>query len=255
MIIFRYILGTIRALLLLLLMAIMLFLYFISIPIFGNKPERAFRLRRNYIKGVFIIMNIRFELKGLENRPDAPALYISNHRSFSDPFYLCRYIDAYVIAKAELGDIPLVSQGIRTTGIIFVKREVQSSRSATRQAMVDIVNHGYNVAVYPEGKTSDEQTTLPFKPGTFEEAVELDIPVVPVVLEYMHSRALWVEGGIGTQFYRQFGYWSNPAKMSILPPMKGTNGIDLMNKVRDCVNTEITNMHQGWSLAFPTPQE
>ncbi len=236
-------------------MAIMLFFYFISIPIFGNSPKRAFRLRRNYIRGVIVIMNMSFELKGLENIPDTPSLFISNHRSFSDPFYLCRYIDAFVIAKAELGDIPLVSQGIRTTGIIFVKREVQSSRSATRQAMVDTIKKGYNVAVYPEGKTSAEKTTLAFKPGTFEEAVLLDIPVVPVVLEYKHPRALWEVGGIGSQFYRQFGYWSNPAKMSILSPIKGTDGIALMNKVRSSVNQEIERMHRGWSLAFPTPQE
>ena len=98
-----YLLAAIRAIVLFLLMIVFLGGYFITVPIRGNTPERAFRLRRRYIRIAQRVIGMRLEHHG--HICKAPALYISNHRSLSDPLATCRFVDAYVIAKAEVGKV------------------------------------------------------------------------------------------------------------------------------------------------------
>lgn len=250
MIVLRYLLAIVRALLIVILMFWFVLGYAISIPILGNTPKRAFRMRRNYLRLCILILNMKLELKGLEHIQDHPSLYVCNHRSFADPFYLCRYLDAYVIAKAELGNIPLLAQGIRLTGVIFVNRDIKDSRSATRVAMVETIESGYNVAVYPEGTTHGGVTTKEYKPGTFLEAAANGYTVVPVAVEYRDERALWTEGSMESQFIKHFGHWHNPAKMTFLPPIKNDDGIQLMQSAKDATDRELEQMQKGWSRVF-----
>lgn len=193
---------------------------------------------------------MKLEVSGLEHIQDHPCLYVCNHRSFADPFYLCKYLHAYVIAKAELANVPLLAQGIRLTGVIFVNRDKKDSRSATRQAMVDSIESGYNVLVYPEGTTNGARTTKEYKPGTFMEAAENGYTVVPVAMEYRDERALWVGGSMEKQFIKHLGYWSNPAKMQFLPPIKGDDGKQLMQDAKDATDLALLDLQKGWSRTF-----
>jgi len=194
------------------------------------------------------IMGMTIDKKGEIH--DQPALYVCNHRSLSDPVALTYYLDAYVIAKAEVADIPILNKGAKLTGIIYVKRESKDSRKATRQAMIDTVKSGLNVLVYPEGTTNGNMDTLPYRPGTFIEAAKNGIPVVPVVLEYKTKWDLWLEGGIPYQWFKQFWKLKTEVKIVIGEPVVSDDFEWLREKVESWSNAEIIAIHDEWEGSY-----
>ena len=191
------------------------------------------------------ILNIKTDVKG--EAVDRPALYVSNHRSFVDPLILSKYVDAFVIAKAEIADYPLINKGAEATGIIWVARGDAESRNEARRAFVDVIKGGHNILVYPEGTISTKQGTLPFKKGTFYEAAKEGIPVVPVAIEYRSPRDVWTISNIVWQYMRSFGKWKTEVRLVIGPVIEGDDGKALADQCHQWINDQMVNMQDGWT--------
>ena len=226
--------------------------YTISLVVSRHTPNRAFRLRRNWLRVANFILNIKVEKKG--KPPITPAIYVSNHRSFSDPLVLLQHLNAYVIAKAEVSSYPLINKGAELTGIVYVKREDWGSRRATRDTMVETIRKGYNILVYPEGTVGKDPHTLPFKRGTFKTAANESIPIVPVAIEYQSPRDLWVIPNFMKQYLYQFSKWRTNVRLEFGPVMEGEDGMKLHDDAHQWVNEKIEMMQEGWSKSFlPQP--
>lgn len=246
--ILHFLRAGIRAITVVLLMAIWILGYLISLIFSKHTQTRAFNLRRSFIRVAMPILGIKVEYEGTPIND--PALYISNHRSFPDPMINCLLIDAFVIAKAEVANMPIISKGAELTGAIFVKRENKSSRSATRDKMVEVIKSGLNVLVYPEGTVGTQAQTLPFKKGTFIEAAKHNFPVVPIAMEYQDEIDLWYRNHFVKQMFKQFGKRRTYVKMSIGPAMRSDDGIALSEQAEKWVNEKIKELNRGWSKMF-----
>ena len=215
-----------------LLFSMMLFMigYLFSRMIRKHSTEATFRLRRRWLEWQALpVLGMKVTLDG--QTATEPAIYVCNHRSFSDPIVLCRYIDAYVIAKAEVAKYPLIHQGAALTGIIYVDRDSKDSRSNTREAMVSTVKDGKNILVYPEGTVSDDEGILPYRKGPFYEAATHGLTVVPCVLEYRDAKDRWAHISLIAQYMRQFSARETVAHLHIGPPMRSTDGEALHDQV------------------------
>ena len=246
----RFILASIRALILILAMVIFLIPYAIlSSFLFKNTAKRAYTLRRLYVNFALFILGVKIDREGeLYNEN---CLYVCNHRSFSDPLILLKYLDAYVIAKAEVADMPLISTGAKLTGIIYVKRDSKDSRSAVRRTLIKTIKEDQlNVLVYPEGTTNPFKSLMEYRPGTFLEAAKHGISVVPVVLEYKSEKDVWFNRGLFSQFFRQFGHLQTHTKLSVGPIFKNDDGIALRDEVWQWSENKNQNMHEGWDSYF-----
>jgi len=176
-----------------------------------------------------------------------PALYISNHRGLLDFFVVLRYVNAFVVSKAEVQNIPIFAPAASRTGVIFVKRENKESRGATRKAIVDTILKGGNVLVFPEGTTNALQTTMEFKRGTFEEAAKNGFPVVPISIEYKSERDLWKEGSTWKMFVSQFGKWRTHCKLRFGEPLYSDDPIVLLNSTKQWIDDQMLDIQEGWS--------
>ncbi|NNE27342.1 MAG: 1-acyl-sn-glycerol-3-phosphate acyltransferase [Saprospiraceae bacterium] len=246
----RFILASIRALILMISLVIFIAPYaLLSGIFFQNTPERAYGLRRFYVNIAIFILGIRIEKDGkLYNES---CLYVCNHRSFSDPLILLKYLDAYVIAKAEVADMPLIHTGAKLTGIIYVKRDSKDSRTAVRRTLIKTIKEdNFNVLVYPEGTTNPFKSVMEYRPGTFLEAAKHGIAVVPVVLEYKHEKDVWFNRGLFAQFFRQFGHPFTHTKLSVGPMFKNEDGIALRDEVWQWSENKNQEMHDGWGSYF-----
>ncbi len=194
------------------------------------------------------ILGMKIDMKG--EIYEKPALYVCNHRTLSDPVAITYFLNAFVIAKAEVADIPLLNKGAKITGIIYVKRESKDSRKATRQAMIDTVKSGLNVLVYPEGTTNGNLETLPYRPGTFVEAAKHGIPIVPVVLEYKTKWDLWLDHGIPHQWFKQFWKLRTHCKMVIGEPVVSDDFEWMRKEIEDWSNAEIISIHEDWEGSY-----
>jgi len=180
------------------------------------------------------------------------ALVVSNHRSLIDPVIQAAFIDAHIIAKDAVGNLPVIGKGAKMTGIVFVKRERLKSRLAARNATKELLEKEINVLVYAEGTTGTNKTTNGFKPGTFAIATELGIPVVPVAIEYPNKEDFWTSGGMGAQLMRQTGKWRTKAKLRIGDPIYGTDPKTLMNETKAWIDGNLVEMQHDWSEMFPS---
>lgn len=190
------------------------------------------------------ILNLHVEVKG---KPlDTSALYVCNHRSFTDPIAISKYLRAFVIAKAEVASYPIINKGAEVTGVLYVKREDKNSRTETRKAFVDVIKNGHNILIYPEGTISTNKEPLPFKKGTFFEAAKEDITIVPVAIEFRDEQDLWTIPNFIGQYFNQFGKWRTEVKLSFGPAMKSTDGEKLATDSYEWIKNELNEMQRDW---------
>lgn len=236
--------ASIRAIALALSMIIYMLCYSVALLFRKHTPESAFNLRRAWIKIGHPLMGAKIKITGTP--PEEPAIYMSNHRSFTDPLFQAKAFDAFIIAKAEVADIPVMSQAASITGVIYVKRENKSSRKATVIKLIETVKEGHNVLIYPEGTTGDLVTTKPFKMGAFKAAATSDLAIVPVAIDYKELKDHWQGRSLFSHFLIQFGKLKTEAKISLGPPMRGDDPETLMNQTKDWIDAELLKLQKDW---------
>ena len=59
------------------------------------------------------------------------------------------------------------------------------SRHAAKQSLVDAVNSGKNMAIFPEGGCKGRRIYQQFHHGAFDISLQTGIPILPVFLQYM----------------------------------------------------------------------
>jgi 1-acyl-sn-glycerol-3-phosphate acyltransferase len=118
---------------------------------------------------------------GLEHLADAgPYIFAPNHQSHFDIAALLGHLPGTnrFVTKKELFAEPVLGMVLRTLGMIGVDRDDPGDAIArfTKAAAA-----GSSLIIFPEGTRSRDGTLLPFKKGPFVTAIQLGLPIVPVV--------------------------------------------------------------------------
>jgi 1-acyl-sn-glycerol-3-phosphate acyltransferase len=128
-------------------------------------------------------VNLRLHQK---NRLPLPRqfLLIANHPSAFEDVGIPALFDVRSLAKQEVADWWFAGRINRAAGTLFVKRESRESRRAAAERIVDVLNEGYNVVIYPEGGCKGRRIFTSFRYGVFDASLRTGIPIVPVFLHY-----------------------------------------------------------------------
>ena len=140
-----------------------------------------------------IIVDIRYEVRGLENIPDTPCLIASKHQSAWDIFALLVILpDAAFVMKQELIDIPLFGRYSLRLGMIAVERDKGAAalRSMTESAERELAA-GRHVVIFPEGTRRPVAAAPDYKTGVGLFYKRFGRPCVPVAL---NSGCYWPSG-------------------------------------------------------------
>jgi len=138
-----------------------------------------------------VCCGIRYQIKGMENLPDGPAILLSKHQSAWEtifyPMIMPRPL-AYVFKK-ELLYIPFFGWGI---GLL---RMIPIDRSRGRDAFAQVVAKGRErlangqwIILFPEGTRIPRGKKGTYKSGGARLAVATQTPVVPIA---MNSADCW----------------------------------------------------------------
>lgn len=243
--VFWYIIATLRGLGILVTMILFLLGYALTRIFVKHTKRSGLNLRKYWIRHVaYPLLNLKVEVKGKIH--DGPALYVCNHRSFTDPIVISKYLNAFVIAKAEVASYPVINKGAEVTGILYVKRENKDSRVKARKAFVEVIKSGYNILVYPEGTISTNKSPIPFKKGTFFEAASENITVVPVAIEFRNEKDLWTIPNFIGQYFNQFSKWKTEARLSFGPPIQSSDGEQLTSRAYEWIEGELHKLQEDW---------
>lgn len=110
-----------------------------------------------------------------------PTLFVANHSSYLDIMVLGSLIDGAFIAKAEVRDWPFFGLLARMQRTVFVDRK-QASVSLHRSSIVERLDAGERLILFPEGTSSDGNRTLPFKSALFSVA-QVEVGGQPVAVQ------------------------------------------------------------------------
>ena len=121
-----------------------------------------------------------------KHRKHLPRRYIliSNHPSAFEDIGIPAVFDVVSLAKLQVQDWFIFGRIAKAAGTLFVDRDNPESRKQVIHTMVNAVNAGQNIALYPEGGCKGRRLFSEFKTGAFEVSVRTGVPILPVFLHY-----------------------------------------------------------------------
>ncbi len=135
------------------------------------------------IWGAKVILGLRWEIKGLENLPDGPAVILSKHQSAWETMFFAAYLPREVcfVYKRELHRVPFFGWGLALLNMIPI------DRSKGRDAFEQVVkigqlrlDEGRWPLLFPEGTRIAAGKTGRYKLGGSLLATRTGVPVIPI---------------------------------------------------------------------------
>ena len=139
-------------------------------------------------------MNIRLEIRGIENVPKGGAFIAMKHQSSFDTFVMHTIVShPAFIMKKELLNIPLYGQFCKNTGMIPVDRDggLKTLKDMMQKSGAAIED-GRQLIIFPEGSRSLPGEQMTYQSGIFGIYKYAKKPVVPVAL---NSGVYWPKKG------------------------------------------------------------
>ena len=153
----------------------------------NRQKEYALQVVKQVLRMVFRLTGSTLTVKGLENIPDMPVLYVGNHRSYFDIVtgYIVVPGQTGFIAKKEMEKIPLLSTWMKRLHCLFLDRNDLKQGLKTILTAIEKVKSGISICIFPEGtrnKNEDELDMLPFHEGSFKIAAKANCPIIPMAI-------------------------------------------------------------------------
>lgn len=112
------------------------------------------------------------------------ALFVANHVSWIDITLLHSQRVVGFVAKAEIARWPLVGWIASRGGTIYHHRGDNDSLHGVMHQMLERLQSGKAIGVFPEGRTNDGREVGLFHARIFQPAVLAQVPAQPVALKY-----------------------------------------------------------------------
>lgn len=128
-------------------------------------------------------VDIRVHQKNRRRLPQRFIL-IANHPSAFEDIGIPAVFSVMSLAKLQVQDWFIAGRIAKAAGTLFVDRDNPESRQQVIQTMVDAVNAGRNIALYPEGGCKGRRLFKEFKSGAFDVSIRTGVPILPVFLHY-----------------------------------------------------------------------
>ncbi len=177
------------------------------------KDQRsAGRFTSAALKVLFATMGCRVRVVGKEYM-DTPGakIYAANHTSYFDvlPLMLGLGVPYRFVAKLEVRHMPFIGTFLKQMGHVWFDRTKGDARLKQSEQILQLLQQGESVFIFPEGTFTKEDGIRPFQLGAFKAAVSANVPIIPVSLA-------------GTrQFLRDGTYLPRPTNVTITlsPPI------------------------------------
>ncbi|MCM1157923.1 MAG: 1-acyl-sn-glycerol-3-phosphate acyltransferase [Bacteroidales bacterium] len=151
-------------------------------------PELRYRIGNAIVYWAFrwelFQAGAKIEVKGRENIPEEPVLFVPNHRSYFDILILHTTSTKRpgFVAKAEMNKFPLLNWWMKNICCLFLDREDMRSGMQMIKDGAALIQAGHSMVICPEGTRNQKPEMLPFREGSLKMAEKAGCPVVPVTL-------------------------------------------------------------------------
>lgn len=150
---------------------------------YGSRLELEQRARWLHESCSLILRSLGVRLECRGSRP-AQGLIVSNHLSYLDIPAFAAATPCVFVAKREVRNWPVFGLFARCGGTIFIDRQSRASADQVALQMIDVLQKGIPVMLFPEGTSTDGSTVLRFHPSLLQPAVALSATIVPAAIGY-----------------------------------------------------------------------
>jgi 1-acyl-sn-glycerol-3-phosphate acyltransferase len=174
---------------------------------------------------------------------EGAALLAINHTAYVDFIYAG--LEAYrhdrrqvrFMGKVELNGNPVLRWAMRGCGVILVDR---SAGRDSYVAAVEELRRGEVVGIYPEATISRSFELKGFKSGAARMALEVDVPIIPVIV--------WGAQRIATKgLPRHLGRTSTPVMVSVGEPIAPSGTAEeLSARLRDAMQSLLLDVQDAY---------
>ncbi|MEM1485751.1 lysophospholipid acyltransferase family protein [Oscillospiraceae bacterium PP1C4] len=152
-----------------------------------------------WMSRVLRLAGVCVTVNGLENIPDTPVIFVSNHQgNFDIPILLC-YLDKPhgIVAKMQLKKLPFINVWMDYLGCVFIDRDNPRQSVAALNDAAQKVQNGQSIIIFPEGTRSRSNQIGAFKSGAFRIASKAKVPIVPIRIDgsykIMEANHMWIK--------------------------------------------------------------
>jgi 1-acyl-sn-glycerol-3-phosphate acyltransferase len=114
----------------------------------------------------------------------ASVVFVPNHISWIDVFFISSIHPTRFIAKSEIREWPVAGWIAASVGTIFIHRARRHDTHRINAIVHGALEEGDCVGLFPEGTTTDGDRLLRFHSSLFEPAVANSARVHPVAIRY-----------------------------------------------------------------------
>ena len=168
------------------------------------------------------------------------SLLISNHVGMPDIFVMGSCFPAFFVSKAEISRWPFINLLVKFGATIFVDRRRKQQVPSTINQIIERLQSGCSVVIFPESTATDGSSILPFKSSYFEASIATGQPAVPIVIKYQDqnspSVACWYRINFITHLIRLLKCRRLDVLVEVLPFFKSeSNRRVLARKCHDSI--------------------
>lgn len=189
------------------------------------------------------LIGLDLDVSGEENLwRQRPAVFMFNHQSKADVAIMARLVrrDVVGVGKKEIQRMPLIGQAMGAAGVVFIDR---TDRSKAIESMAPLVaamkDEGKSLVIAPEGTRAPTRKLAPFKKGGFHMAMQVGVPIVPVVI---HNAGDIAPKG-------DFVFQPGTVRVEVLPP------VDTSGWSTERMNEQVTEVRNLFLKALGQPEQ
>lgn len=156
--------------------------WFVTNPFIPNKVYWRQAAFGAWAKSFVMIAGMQIEVLGRAPRP--PYFLVSNHLSYVDIAALRAVVPGVFVAKSDIQNWFLAGPIVRDMGVIFIDRTNRRDIPRAGAEIIERLNAGEGVIVFPEGTSTKGEDVMPFNSSFLEFAARTGLPVSYASITY-----------------------------------------------------------------------
>ncbi|PKO56332.1 MAG: 1-acyl-sn-glycerol-3-phosphate acyltransferase [Betaproteobacteria bacterium HGW-Betaproteobacteria-21] len=146
------------------------------------RPATRLRLRQRWSHRLLAVLGVRVHTEGVAIAPG--CMLVANHISWLDIFVINAMAPSAFISKAEVRAWPVIGWLAAKSETVFLRRGSRGHAKIVNAEIAALLDAGRNVAVFPEGTTTDGSHVLHFHAALLQPAIEAERPLQALALSY-----------------------------------------------------------------------
>lgn len=151
----------------------------------GGKHKRHLATRWSSFCAKLVMNTLGIQIVAAQSELMKGRLVVSNHMSYVDAIILAAMAPCVFVTSREVESSPGLGLLAKIAGCLFVERRHREQVAMDIEQIKVVLQEGFTVVLFPEGTSTNGEVILPFKKSLFDAAIDLELEVLPVSLNYI----------------------------------------------------------------------